>query len=183
VNNIKFERTIKAKDMDTKFNFNRILLIFILLANTSCVGTFYVVRHAEKLNGSDDTPLSAAGFARAETLADSLFGKGIDSIFVSPRLRTRQTAAPLAQRLNEQMVVYGFDSVASFTRRIKSLKKSVLIVGHTNTIPTIIDILSGETVVINENNFDNLYKITIKRNWLGQTSTTFNRGKYGVLTP
>jgi broad specificity phosphatase PhoE len=161
----------------------QIVLVLVAVFQYACVGTFYVVRHAEKLNDTPDSPLSAQGFQRAATLADSLFAKGIDTIFVSTRQRTQQTARPLALRLNKQMKIYGLDTVASFSVRIKNIKKSVLIVSHTNFIPDIVQTISGQTVpAIVETDFDNMYKITVKRNWMGQTTRSLVIGRYGVVS-
>src|SRR6202035_3483969 len=67
--------------------------------------TVIVIRHAEKdLSVSAvDPPLSQAGEARAALLAQ-MFGDAkvlghVDAIYVSPALRNRLTAAPLAARL------------------------------------------------------------------------------------
>jgi broad specificity phosphatase PhoE len=170
--------------MKTKTLLKSAILLLFTFGICSCTGTFYIVRHAEKLNSSDDTPLSSAGLQRAETLADSLITKGVDSIFASTRLRTQQTARPLALRLNKQVKIYGLDSVASFTHKIKKLKKTVLIVSHTNFIPQIVNILSGQTIdPIAESDYDNFYKVTIRRSWHGQISKSFKPGTYGILTP
>lgn len=169
-------------------NSKKILILSVLLVvgllQFSCVGTFYVVRHAEKLNSTDDTPLSAAGLLRAQTLADSLIGKGIDTIFASTKLRTQQTARPLANRLNKTITIYGLDTIDNFTRRIQKIKKSVLVVSHSNLIPGIVQTLSGQNVPpILETDFDNLYIIKIKKSWTGQVTRNLVIARYGVATP
>src|SRR5438045_95914 len=67
--------------------------------------TVIVIRHAEKdlSVSATDPPLSPAGEARAALLA-RMFGDAeaighLDAIYVSPALRNRLTAAPLAARL------------------------------------------------------------------------------------
>lgn len=50
--------------------------------------------------GRRDVPLSARGHAQAEHLAGHLHNRGVDALWCSPALRARQTAAPLAARLN-----------------------------------------------------------------------------------
>jgi broad specificity phosphatase PhoE len=52
----------------------------------------------ERWQGRMDAPLNATGFAQAEQLALSLPG-GIDALVVSPMLRARQTAEPVARAL------------------------------------------------------------------------------------
>jgi broad specificity phosphatase PhoE len=52
----------------------------------------------ERWQGRMDAPLNATGFAQAEQLVLSLPG-GIDALVVSPMLRARQTAEPVARAL------------------------------------------------------------------------------------
>lgn len=67
--------------------------------------TFHLVRHAlharlgHGLAGREDVPLSEAGRAQAERLADRLERERPDFLQSSPMLRARQTAGPLARRL------------------------------------------------------------------------------------
>jgi broad specificity phosphatase PhoE len=80
-------------------NFFKYWLIIgsLVLSLSSCyTSKIYIVRHAERLDQSADTPLSAAGHQRAKDLAEKLGKENIDSIFVSNYQRTRQTAQPLA---------------------------------------------------------------------------------------
>lgn len=49
-----------------------------------------------------DPPLNANGFAQAERLGAALGADHFDEFYVSPLLRARQTAAPLAQRLGRK---------------------------------------------------------------------------------
>ncbi len=51
-----------------------------------------------KVCGRTDIPLTEAGFAQAELLAEKAEKMGLDLIIVSPMLRARQTAAPVAKR-------------------------------------------------------------------------------------
>jgi 8-oxo-dGTP diphosphatase len=65
----------------------------------------YLVRHAKAGNrrqwSSDDDlrPLSRAGRAQAEAIADALMDKGITRVLSSPYVRCRQSLDPLAQRI------------------------------------------------------------------------------------
>ena len=70
--------------------------------------TLYLLRHAEKEKGDyfnpalrhQDPPLSRRGEAQSENLVPFFKSRGIDSIYVSSYLRTRQTAEPLAKYLH-----------------------------------------------------------------------------------
>ena len=82
-----------------------------------------VVRHAEKvMDAGEDPPLDAAGQARAALLAH-LFGDArpagrIDAIYVSPALRNRLTAAPLAARLGLTPQVAPANDPGGLARRV-----------------------------------------------------------------
>ncbi len=52
-----------------------------------------------------DPLLTEQGFAQAEHLADALADEQFDELFVSPLVRARQTAAPLAKRQNREAVM------------------------------------------------------------------------------
>lgn len=100
--------------------------------------TFILVRHAEKATTpAKDPPLTEAGQQRAQRLADSLQGIRLDAIYSSPYQRTRQTAAPLAQAQRLTVVDYTPDDAAAFAARLRTDHPhgTVLVVGHSNTLP------------------------------------------------
>lgn len=126
----------------------------------------YVVRHAEKADPTDrDTPLSAQGHARAEALAERLRSEGIDAVFATEFKRTQQTAAPLAGRSGREVIIVGSEDRDGLLERVRQVPpgSAVLIVGHSNTVPAIVQALSGEVVApIAEDDFSNLYKVTLQ---------------------
>lgn len=157
-------------------------MLLLLTACPACTTYYYVVRHAEKADNSANPPLSVAGQQRARDLRDSLAGKGIDSIFTSTFIRTRQTAEPLATLLNKTVRVHGGtpDELVADLKAIKN--KAVLVVGHSNTVPVIVNGLSGQTIpVIDENDFDNMYIIRVKKG-LG-TQRSLRHITYGATSP
>jgi broad specificity phosphatase PhoE len=134
--------------------------------------TVIVIRHAEKdLSGGTDPNLTAEGEARAALLA-RLFGSagthgGIDAIYVSPTVRSRATAAPLAAALHLSPVVAPADDAKELARRAlhEHAGGRVLIVGHTNTVPTIVAELSGDRAIPNiaETEYGTMYIVTVPR--------------------
>lgn len=67
---------------------------------------FLLLRHGEtlwnragRLQGWRDSPLSAAGQAQARALAERVAPERVDRLFTSDLGRTRDTAAPIAERL------------------------------------------------------------------------------------
>jgi broad specificity phosphatase PhoE len=152
-----------------------LLLLAVLAAafvayRAATTTTVVLVRHAEKeLVTIDDPPLSAAGERRAERLAQmfgDIRGPGrIDGIYVTPTRRSQQTAMPLAMRLGEKPTVLpapvDLDAVASHVLS-EHRGGRVLIVGHSNTVPVLIQKLSGESVpAIGDDEYDNIYVVTV----------------------
>lgn len=158
-------------------------VLTLVVLCSSCTTYYYVVRHADRLNNSANSPLSTDGFTRANVLRDSLSGKGIDSIFASTFLRTQQTAAPLATALHLTVKIYNPDTTAGLITRLKRIRgKDVLVVGHSDNVPQIVEGLSGQTIApIGALDFDNLYVIRVKRFW--GISRTLWQKTYGAPSP
>jgi 2,3-bisphosphoglycerate-dependent phosphoglycerate mutase len=74
-------------------------LIILVLFLTSCQSTFYVVRHAEKVDNSTNPLLSEDGKERAKDLTRKLVNKNISLIYSTDYLRTKNTAKPLADAM------------------------------------------------------------------------------------
>ena len=125
-----------------------------------------LVRHAEKASETaDDPPLSERGLARAAALAEALRDAGLTGLIVSERLRTHQTAAPAAagRRLAVDTVAIRGGTrahVEAVAARIRGRHAggTVLVVGHSNTIPAIITALgAGPLPDICDAAYANLY--------------------------
>ena len=107
--------------------------------------TYILVRHAEKATAPPkDPPLTEAGQDRAQRLADGLQGTRLDAVYSSPYQRTRQTAAPVAQAQGLTVIDYNPDDAAFATRlRADHPRGTVLVVGHSNTLPPLARALCG----------------------------------------
>jgi broad specificity phosphatase PhoE len=126
--------------------------------------TILVVRHAEKdtLMLGSDPRLSAAGVVRAQELARVLANAKIDAIYTTPWQRNRLTAMPLTARLDDTLIVV--DAIEETVERLRTRHygQTVLAVGHSNTVPQIVEQLTGERVpAFVENDYDRLYVITL----------------------
>ena len=104
--------------------------------------TIFVIRHMRK-DAGDDPSLSAAGAAEAARLAELLKGRGIAAIFVTPTRRSRETAEPLAKATGAPIETYDPRENAALARRVAVVPGSVLIVGHSNTVPAIVAAVGG----------------------------------------
>ena len=134
--------------------------------------TVIVVRHAEKeLGAVADPPLTAAGEARAELLARMFGGPApsgrVDAIYVSPALRNRLTAAPLAARLGLSATVVPADDPKGLARRVldEHAGGRVLIVGHSDTVPGIVAALTSNQKIpeITADEYGTMYIVTVPR--------------------
>lgn len=111
-----------------------------------------VVRHAEKAETpKDDVALSERGRARAEALVSALGDAGVDTIITTERRRSIETAAPLAARLHLTPIVVRMADdtnahAAAVAAAVRQGGSVVLVVGHSNTVPAIIQALGGPRV-------------------------------------
>jgi broad specificity phosphatase PhoE len=152
--------------------WSRPLLVALLLLAPAVVHaqatTVIVVRHAEKIDASADPPLSEAGAARAEALANALGNAGVSAIYTTQFARTRLTGEPLAKKLGitPKVITAGGDAnahAAAIVQRIRSedAGRVVLVVGHSNTVPAIVAALGGGDVGgIRDEQYDHMYIVT-----------------------
>ena len=168
-------------------NFTQPVYYLMLAWILSCCTTtrFYIVRHAEKACGDCASCglVVPAGRDRALALRDSLLSKGIDTIFTSECLRTQMTARPLADQIHKTISIYQTARLASFITTLKGLNgnKSILVVGHSDQIPVIIDSLVHRHIIIGNDDFDNLFIIT--RHHFLKTTIELKSTTYGPPSP
>jgi broad specificity phosphatase PhoE len=108
--------------------------------------TIYVVRHAEaRQDSTRDPALTEDGRHRADELRDLLRSKGITAIYASPYRRTQATAAPLAETLGLEVETYDPNDTRGLATAIlgRHPYANVLVVGHSNTVPLIVEALGG----------------------------------------
>ncbi len=128
-----------------------------------------VVRHAEKTGPSGDVPLSEAGAARARALVDIGRAAGVTAVITTQFQRTRQTGAPLAESLGiTPQVIDVKGGVAEHTKaiadtiRARYAGKTVLVVGHSNTVPAIVRALGGPAFPdICDDIYDDLFTVVL----------------------
>lgn len=139
-------------------------------APATATTTVIVVRHAEKATDDPRDPsLSLVGEARAQALAAALRDAGVAAIYSTELKRTWLTADPLARSAGltvEKRPMAGGD-VPAYARELakevlaRHAGRTVLIVGHSNTVPEIVKALSGDPVAaIDDSEYDNLFLVT-----------------------
>lgn len=130
---------------------------------------FLVVRHAEKATDDPrDPPLSNAGQQRADALAHRLRGADIAAVYATQYRRTQQTAQPTAHAHGADVERYDAGEPAdTLARRLREAHadRTVLVVGHSNTAPSIAAALCACPVApLSEDEYGDLYRITTGRN-------------------
>lgn len=128
--------------------------------------TFIVVRHAEKASDDPRDPnLSEPGGARAAALAGMLQERDVVAAYATGFRRTQQTAQPTADTHGITVATYdAAQPAAGFAARLRSENAAgtVLVVGHSNTVPAIVSALCGcDVAPIDESDYGNLYEVRI----------------------
>ncbi|MCF8243554.1 MAG: histidine phosphatase family protein [Saprospiraceae bacterium] len=145
--------------------------------------TFLLVRHAEKESIGSDPNLTPDGHARAEALMRVLKNIPLSAVFSTNYNRTQQTALPTAN--DQGLSVQSYDP-ALLDPLVDGVLQNhpggaVLVVGHSNTIPGLLNFLTGTNAYpdIPDSQFDNLYIVSVYE----KGKATVLHLKYGVATP
>ncbi|HEY5622340.1 MAG TPA: histidine phosphatase family protein [Gammaproteobacteria bacterium] len=142
--------------------------------------TVIFVRHtdvATALPGTNDPSLSDQGVRRAELLADFLEAidviAGVDAIYVTPERRTRQTAEPLASRLDVDVWTANHFDAEPFMAQILGDHKGEIVLVVTNgemISPLVVELHGSKNIPeILPDEFGNVYVVTIP--WFGKVKT------------
>ncbi len=135
--------------------------------------TIVFVRHAEAAGGTDprDPTLSPAGQERAKALVKALSSSGVAAVYTSQYNRTRMTGEAVAAAASVTATAVPVvraslvaDAEALIARIVKEhAGKTVLVVGHSNTVPLMVQEATGVAVdPIAETEFDRMYVVTIR---------------------
>ena len=129
----------------------------------------YLSRHYEKAIGAEyagNPPLTPLGESRAQALAELLDTMQFAAVLSTPFARTEQTAAPLAARLGMRVDTYSPSSSTSALMdslvRVHRGKK-LLIVGHSNTVPRMLNALvqTPHYAEFSEQDYGMLYRVEL----------------------
>lgn len=152
----------------------RIFLLFAALAmplaghaDAATPDGVIVVRHAEKADdGTSDPELSAAGAERARSLSESLRHAEIAGLIATQYRRTQQTLSGLAKRTGLEIATVPAESgqmdahIAQIVSRVEASQAGGLLViaGHSNTVPLIVEALSGRSIPpLDESDYDQMF--------------------------
>jgi broad specificity phosphatase PhoE len=138
-------------------------------AAASAQQTVILVRHAE-LQGAamaepEYLPLSDAGKARAQRLADLLADAGVKAIYVTDFQRTNQTGQPLSYKIDRPLTTVPKGDPGELVARLRKEHpgQTVLVVGHTDTLPGLIKALGYPAEIkIDAQDYGNVFIVTAK---------------------
>lgn len=127
-------------------------------------------RHAERASNEANSDLSPAGLERARALAERVVGNGVAAVYSTDLCRTAQTAQPAARAAGQPLRILatgspaaGLDGCApavdvavepaggmgagevAATIRERDRGRTVLVVGHSNTVPALVEALTGRS--------------------------------------
>jgi 2,3-bisphosphoglycerate-dependent phosphoglycerate mutase len=146
--------------------------------------TLFLVRHAEKANdGTYDPPLTPEGTARAAELAYLLGHLPLDAVYATPFKRTLLTVEPVAEAKGLKVEYYKPDDKTFLQKALDAHSGgTILICGHSNTIPGLANQLAGgaEYNQLEDATYDNLFIAVLERG-LGQARLI--RIRFGAHTP
>lgn len=161
-------------------------LLPVAAAAQSAPTVIIVARHAEKgTTPANDPPLTEAGVARAKALVAALAGAKVQAVITTQLVRTRETGRPTAEAngVTMETVPAGgatdvhAKAVADAAR--KHTGKTVLVVGHSNTVMRIVEALGGPKLPdLCDSNYSGLFTVI-----LDGASTRFVNGTFGAPSP
>lgn len=111
------------------------------------VTTYYLIRHAEKDRSDSsnrDPQLTEAGMKRAQNWANILKHVDFDAVYSTNYKRTQQTAQPLADKNQLEVLSYDANKLFSEDFQKATRGKTVMVVGHSNTTPQFANAILGE---------------------------------------
>lgn len=155
------------------------IVLLLILQQTKAQSettTIYFIRHAEKADSSPNPELSEEGIKRSVRWTKLFEKTPIDVFYTTLTRRTQLTTSTIATSKQKDMIFYDFSKFSLKETIEKHTGKTILIVGHSNTIPQQINTFLGEEVYqqIDENEFGNLYTITINGDKIEHKLTNHN---------
>jgi broad specificity phosphatase PhoE len=132
------------------------LLLALLAVPAAALDDIYLVRHAEKVafwpaEFDAFQPLAPAGVARAQALVGRFKTAGIAAVYTSRTTRALETAMPLVQAAHVPLAADDastkpaeMDGFLSRLREKNKADRAVLIVGHGNTLPELLEHLGAK---------------------------------------
>lgn len=140
------------------------VITFNISAQTD-VTTFILVRHAEKSKDDPRDPsLSEEGVKRAQALKELLSQADIAALYSSPYKRTKSTVQPIADAKGLEVQIYDPRSAEFLKGIMNDFKgKTVVISGHSNTTPNVVNALIGNNKFkqLSEDDYGKIFVVSV----------------------
>ncbi len=127
-----------------------LIIVALMAAIGGCAGQqqatapdIFVMRHLNTPAGVTDPDLTSDGMTAALRLVDVFKRDKPAAIYVSRTKRAQQTVAPLARSVGVTPTLYDPADTPALIVAVTRETGTVLIVGHSNTVPDIIERLGG----------------------------------------
>jgi broad specificity phosphatase PhoE len=129
-----------------------------------------LVRHAEKASDAEDSPLTEAGARRAQALVGVAEGAGVSAIYSTQFRRNRDTAQPLSDRLKlavTELPIPDLQNSGDYGKTLarditeKHAGQTVLVIGHSNTIPLVLEALTNQPSPVKGAEYSDLFIVTV----------------------
>lgn len=150
-----------------------IFIFFLILAPLGCkddkntsekiyteptISTFYFIRHAEKDRSNPenvDPELNQKGLGRAMHWAEILNDVALGAIYTTDYERTAMTAAPTSVKQDITVQYYDPETINIEQFKADNLNKKVLVVGHSNSTPEMVNKIIGQDKYYDMDDHDN----------------------------
>jgi broad specificity phosphatase PhoE len=157
--------------------------VFSYHGEHDAVTTLFLVRHAEKAGTVwEDPGLTPEGIARADELAYILKHIKLDAIYSTPFKRTKLTILPTAKQKGLEVKLYKPNEEGFLKKVLETFPGgTVLIVGHSNTIPKLANELAGRPDYedLDDPVYDNLFIASVPV----EGEAVILRLRFGAHTP
>jgi broad specificity phosphatase PhoE len=147
--------------------------------DTQYVTTFYLIRHAEKDRSDPDVidpELNQRGLGRAMHWAEILKDVPLNAIYTTDFERTNMTAAPAAVKQDITVQYYDPEELDIEQFLADNRGNNVLVVGHSNSTPALVNKIIGEEKYGQMDDYDNgsLFIVQIKGDSTTEIRLNFN---------
>jgi phosphohistidine phosphatase SixA len=144
-----------------------LFFVFGLMIAAAQTTTVWIVRHAEKdtaLATRANPDLNVLGKQRALDLASFLKQEKVEFIYSTDTKRTKQTAA----HFTAPITIYSPQKLQELPSLLDATAKgkTVLLIGHSNTVLETIEALGGQRPVkaLSDEDYDYIFKVELKQN-------------------
>ncbi len=127
---------------------------------------FFIVRHSEKdTAGGSNADLNPMGRGRAKALQKMLKKVKMKGVYSTDKPRTKHTALPTAQSKHLPVEIYDPKKHQELLAGLVDKKGKFLIVGHSNTVHQLVNILAGNEAEkeFSESDYSRFYIVSLKK--------------------